>query len=46
MKRFLSIILCLLLLSGCAAQRYEMPAQDVLNQSQIIETMGSSGMKD
>ncbi|MBR6624837.1 MAG: TolC family protein [Mailhella sp.] len=33
----LALGLSLLLLSGCAAQRYEMPAQDVLTQSQIEE---------
>ena len=36
MKTF-ALGLSLLLLSGCAAQRYEMPAQDVLTQSQIEE---------
>ena len=33
----LALGLSLLLLSGCAAQRYELPAQDVLTQSQIEE---------
>ena len=33
----LALGLSLLLLSGCAAQRYEMPAQDVLTLSQIEE---------
>ena len=33
----LALGLSLLLLSGCAAQRYEMPVQDVLTQSQIEE---------
>lgn len=33
----LALGLSLLLISGCAAQRYEMPAQDVLTQSQIEE---------
>ena len=33
----LALGLSLLLLSGCAAQRYEMPAQNVLTQSQIEE---------
>ena len=33
----LALGLSLLLLSGCAAQRYEMPSQDVLTQSQIEE---------
>ena len=37
MKNLPALGLALLLLSGCAAQHYEMPAHDVLTQSQIEE---------
>ena len=37
MKTIPALSLALLLLSGCAAQHYEMPAHDVLTQCQIEE---------